>query len=126
MKIMAGLGYARGTSSPGFKVCRLVTSQLEFQLPTFFDIGATFIWAVTGAAMGVRRGYDFTGIFVMAFVSALGGGLLRDGIFLQQGPPIAVRGPTYLITVLVGAIAGSAIGVWAAGGRRPTRLWQAI
>ena len=83
-----------------------MTPQAQFQLPIFFDIGATFIWAVTGAAMGVRRGYDYTGIFVMAFVSALGGGLLRDGIFLQHGPPVAVRGPMYLITVLVGAMAG--------------------
>jgi uncharacterized membrane protein YeiH len=91
----------------------------------FFDVGATFIWAITGAAMGVRRGYDYTGIFVMAFVSALGGGLLRDGIFLQHGPPVAVRGPMYLITVLVGAAAGGSIGVWA-GGRRPSLLWRTL
>jgi uncharacterized membrane protein YeiH len=103
----------------------MLTPQLQFQLPVAFDVGATFIWAVTGAAMGVRRGYDYTGIFVMAFVSALGGGLLRDGIFLQQGPPVAVRGPMYLITVLLGAIAGGAIGVWA-GGRKPTRLWRTV
>src|SRR5580700_7891336 len=98
----------------------MLTPQLHFQLPVAFDVGATFIWAVTGAAMGVRRGYDYTGIFVMAFVSALGGGLLRDGIFLQHGPPVAVRGPTYLITVF-----GGAIGVWA-GGRKPTLLWRTL
>ncbi len=71
----------------------------QFQLPAFFDIGATFIWAITGAGLGVRKGYDVTGVFVMAFVSALGGGLLRDGIFLQHGPPEAVRQPAYLLTV---------------------------
>jgi uncharacterized membrane protein YeiH len=97
----------------------------QFALPIFFDVGATFIWAITGAAMGVRRGYDYTGIFVMAFVSALGGGLLRDGIFLQHGPPVAVRGPMYLVTVLLGAAAGGAIGVWA-GGRRPSLLWRTL
>jgi uncharacterized membrane protein YeiH len=102
-----------------------LTPPPEFALPIFFDVGATFIWAVTGAAMGVRRGYDYTGIFVMAFVSALGGGLLRDGIFLQHGPPVAVRGPMYLITVLVGAMAGGAIVVWA-GGRRPSPLWRTL
>jgi uncharacterized membrane protein YeiH len=102
-----------------------VTPSAQFQLPIFFDVGATFIWAITGAAMGVRRGYDYTGIFVMAFVSALGGGLLRDGIFLQHGPPVAVRGPMYLVTVLVGAVAGGAIGVWA-GGRKPTLLWRTL
>ncbi len=102
-----------------------MTPSPEFALPIFFDVGATFIWAITGAAMGVRRGYDYTGIFVMAFVSALGGGLLRDGIFLQHGPPVAVRGPMYLITVLLGAVAGGVIGVWA-GGRRPTLLWRTL
>lgn len=91
----------------------------------FFDVGATFIWAVTGAALGVRSGYDYTGIFVMAFVSALGGGLLRDGIFLQQGPPVAVRVPSYLIIVLIGAAVGAAIGVWA-GGRKPSALWRTV
>lgn len=96
-----------------------------FQLPLFFDVGATFIWAMTGASLGVRRGYDYTGVFVMAFVSALGGGLLRDGLFLQQGPAIAVRGPLYLVDVVIGAIVGGAIAV-AAGGRKPAKLWQSI
>ncbi|MGA8797666.1 MAG: hypothetical protein WB526_11465 [Candidatus Cybelea sp.] len=31
-----------------------MTPQAQFQLPIFFDIGATLIWAVTGAAVGVR------------------------------------------------------------------------
>ncbi len=96
-----------------------------FALPLFFDYGATFIWAVTGAGLGVRKGYDFAGIFMMAFVSALGGGLLRDGIFLQQGPPVAVHGPYYLVTVVLGAIVGATAAV-AAGGRKPNRFFQAF
>ena len=42
----------------------------EFELSPFFDLGATFVWAVSGAGLGVRYGYDYTGIFVMALVSA--------------------------------------------------------
>ncbi len=97
----------------------------QFQLPLFFEYAATFIWAVTGAGMAVRRGYDYMGIFTMAFVSALGGGLLRDGIFLQQGPPVAVRTPIYIVIVLVGAIAGTIAAV-AAGGKKPSRTWRAF
>lgn len=100
-------------------------SSHQFQLPLFFDIGATFIWAMTGAGLGVRKGYDVTGVFVMAFVSALGGGLLRDGIFLQHGPPEAVREPAYLLTVAIGAIVGGAIAV-RAGGRRPSARFTAV
>jgi uncharacterized membrane protein YeiH len=95
-----------------------------FELPGFFNVGATFIWAMTGSAMGARRGYDITGMFVMAFVSALGGGLLRDGIFLQDGPPLAVRTPLYLVIVVAGALAGGAIVVAIRGRRTP--LEQAI
>jgi len=97
----------------------------QFQLPLFFEYGATLIWAITGAGMAVRRGYDYTGIFVMAFVSALGGGLLRDGLFLQQGPAIAVRTPIYLEIVVAGAIAGAILAV-ASGGRKPTKLWRSF
>ena len=75
-----------------------------FLLPSFFDYGATFLWAVTGALMGARRGYDFIGIFILAMVSSTGGGLLRDGVFLQDGPPVLVRSPVYLVIVLGGAV----------------------
>ncbi|HEY1429801.1 MAG TPA: TRIC cation channel family protein [Candidatus Tumulicola sp.] len=97
----------------------------QVQLPGFFDIGATFIWAITGAGLGVRKGYDVTGVFVMAFVSALGGGLLRDGIFLQHGPPAAVKDPAYLLTVVVGAIVGAFLAV-RAGGRKPSARFSAM
>jgi uncharacterized membrane protein YeiH len=106
------------------RVRAAVTVQ-QFQLPGFFDVGATFIWAITGAGMGVRKGYDITGVFVMAFVSALGGGLLRDGIFLQHGPPAAVRQPVYLVVVVFGAIVGAALAV-RAGGRKPSARFTAV
>jgi uncharacterized membrane protein YeiH len=96
----------------------------EFELSPLFDLGATFFWAVSGAGLGVRYGYDYTGIFVMAFVSALGGGLLRDGIFLQH-VPVAIQNPNYLIVVVCGAIAGT-VGSVAAGGRKPSPRYQAV
>ena len=95
-----------------------------FELSPLFDLGATFVWAVTGAGLGVRFGYDYTGIFTMAFVSALGGGLLRDGLFLQH-VPVAIQNPRYLIVVLCGAIVG-AIATVAAGGRKPSRSYQGV
>jgi uncharacterized membrane protein YeiH len=96
----------------------------EFELSPLFDLGATFFWAVSGAGLGVRYGYDYTGIFVMAFVSAVGGGLLRDGIFLQH-VPVALQSPSYLIVVVCGAVAGT-IGSVAAGGRQPAPAYQTL
>jgi uncharacterized membrane protein YeiH len=73
-------------------------------LPSVFDFLATFIWAVTGALIAARRGYDILGIFIVALVSATGGGLLRDGLFLQNGPPVLVRDSTYLMLIGGGTI----------------------
>lgn len=75
-----------------------------FLLPPFFDYGATFLWAVSGALLAARRGYDVIGMGVLALVSSTGGGLLRDGIFLQDGPPLLVRSPWYLALVVVATL----------------------
>ena len=70
----------------------------------YFDVGATFIWASSGAVLAARRGYDLTGIFAIALVSACGGGLLRDGLFLQAGPPVLVRTPIYVTVTLLASL----------------------
>jgi uncharacterized membrane protein YeiH len=81
-----------------------------FELPVIFDLGAVFFFALTGALAAIRRGYDLVGMFIMAFVTGVGGALIRDGLFIQQGPPaIAVDG-RYLAAVLLACIAGMAIG----------------
>lgn len=75
-----------------------------FLLPPFFDYAATFLWGVSGALVGARRGYDVVGISILALVSATGGGLLRDGLFLHDGPPVLVRTPVYLALVVAATI----------------------
>src|SRR6185503_12155920 len=83
----------------------------QFQLPVILDLAATFLFGVTGALAAVQRGYDYVGVFGLTFASALGGGLIRDGIFLQNGPPFVVvsqRG--YLPTVLVASVVGARLG----------------
>ena len=47
----------------------------EFHLPVAFDLTATFLFAITGTLAGMRRHYDIIGVFVLAFVTAIGGGL---------------------------------------------------
>jgi uncharacterized membrane protein YeiH len=70
----------------------------------YFDLGATFLWATSGAVLAARRGYDLTGIFAIALVSSCGGGLLRDALFLQAGPPMLVRTPSYVIVTLLASL----------------------
>ena len=73
--------------------------QEQFHLPIIFDLGATFIFGITGALAALQRGYDFIGLFALAFESGVGGGLLRDGLFIQQGPPAVTMDPRYLVAI---------------------------
>ena len=72
-----------------------------FQVPVAFDYVATFTWAVSGAIVAIRRRLDITGVFVVALLTALGGGMLRDGVFLNR-TPVALINEMYL-TLVFGA-----------------------
>jgi uncharacterized membrane protein YeiH len=63
-------------------------------------------------------GYDVIGVFILALVSATGGGLLRDGLFLQDGIPMLLRSPVYLTIV---AIATASVMVF--GKKVPSLPW---
>lgn len=74
-----------------------------------FDLLGVFVGALTGALVARRLRYDITGLWGIALVSGLGGGIIRD-ICLQNGPPLALVEPTYLPTVLVATVAGAFFG----------------
>jgi uncharacterized membrane protein YeiH len=76
----------------------------SLELPISIDLGATVLFSITGAMVGIRRHYDAIGVFVLALACGLGGGLLRDGLFIQSGPPVAMRDASYMIAVLVGCV----------------------
>jgi len=79
-----------------------------FHLPLALDLAATLVFAITGAVVAREKRFDVIGVAVLALVAGLGGALLRDGLFLQSGPPAVIRDGRYLAAVL----AGGAAGVW--------------
>jgi uncharacterized membrane protein YeiH len=81
-----------------------------FELPMIFDLGAVFFFALTGALAAIRRGYDIVGLFIMAFVTGVGGALIRDGLFIAQGPPAVVADGRYLVVIVLASLAGMLIG----------------
>lgn len=83
-------------------------SGTAFLLPIEFDLAATFLMAMTGVWVASRRGYDAVGAFTMAFVSGVGGGLLRDSIFLAQ-TPVIMQDPRYLAAVLAAVLIGGVL-----------------
>jgi uncharacterized membrane protein YeiH len=74
-----------------------------FQVPVLFDLFATFLWALSGAIVGMHKRFDMAGVVVIALLAATGGSTLRDGLFLNRLPPV-VTNVWYLPLVLLAAI----------------------
>ncbi len=59
-----------------------------FVLPVAYDLVAVFLFALTGALIAVKRGYDPVGVIIIAIISGAGGGILRDAVFLNIQPAL--------------------------------------
>jgi len=70
-------------------------NDIMFEVPPAFGYLATVAWASSGALVGIRKHFDIVGVFVIALVSALGSGLVRDAVFLQR-TPVMLTDPVYL------------------------------
>ncbi len=75
----------------------------NFEVPLYLEWVATFSWALSGALVGVKREFDEVGVFVIAIVSSFGGGIIRDGLFLQR-PPVVGTNQSYLIIIAVAVL----------------------
>jgi uncharacterized membrane protein YeiH len=72
------------------------------ELLRWLDLAGVFANAVLGGAIARRYRFDPIGFAVLATVSGLGGGMIRD-VLLQHGTPIALTDNAYLLTALAGA-----------------------
>ena len=72
------------------------------------DIFGIFVDAITGALTGIKLRYDIMGIWFLALVTGLGGGIIRDTM-IQDGPPLALTNPFYLPTVMA---ATTVVALW--------------
>ena len=67
------------------------------------DLAATLLFAIEGAAAGVAAQFDVFGVIVCGFVTAVGGGIIRD-LLLGDHPPAALRDVRYLVLALGGGV----------------------
>jgi len=65
------------------------------------DIVGTFVFAMSGATVGVRHKLDLFGVLVLSFVAATFGGITRD-VIIGAIPPAAINDWRYL-TVSIAA-----------------------
>ncbi|MER6612824.1 trimeric intracellular cation channel family protein [Streptomyces xantholiticus] len=64
------------------------------------ELVGIFVFAISGALLAVRKNFDVFGMAVLAEVTALGGGLLRD-LIIGAVPPAAFTDLGYFVTPLV-------------------------
>ncbi len=64
------------------------------------DLVGIFVFAVTGALVAVRKGLDVFGVLVLAGMTGLGGGFLRD-VLIDATPPAALEDWRYLVVPVV-------------------------
>ena len=67
-----------------------------------FDYIGTFVFAVTGASIAAKSNFDFFGMLFLAFITAVGGGTVRDLIISQ--PVFWSVSPQYLYLILAATI----------------------
>lgn len=79
------------------------------------------VFAISGALAAGRKQMDLLGVAVIATVTAIGGGTLRD-VLLDRNPVFWIKDPTYLLVIL----AAAALTLLYARFRRPPRTWLLI
>lgn len=70
----------------------------------FADLFGIFVFAVSGALMAGRKSMDLFGVLVIALITALGGGTLRD-LILDRHPVVWIRDDSYILVASLGALA---------------------
>src|SRR6516162_7662063 len=71
---------------------------------TVFDLGGTFVFALSGATAGVKHRLDLFGVLVIAFAAGNSGGIARD-VMIGATPPAAISDWRYIaVSMLAGLI----------------------
>jgi len=69
-------------------------------LEQVLNLIGTFVFAVSGALLAVRKNYDIVGMAVLAVITAIGGGVIRD-LVIGAVPPVAFTDAIYLLLPLL-------------------------
>ena len=88
------------------------------------DLGATFVFAISGATQGVRHRLDLFGVLVVAWAAAVAGGLARD-LLIGVVPPAAIADWRYLAAAALAGLIAFFASEPIAKMRRPVQLFDA-
>lgn len=65
------------------------------------DIAGTFAFAISGALVAIKKDFDIFGVIIIAFVTAVGGGMMRD-VLINAHPINWINDINYIWTILTG------------------------
>jgi uncharacterized membrane protein YeiH len=105
---------------------RAYLQQEQIRFPASIDLIAIVLFSTSGVLAAMRRGYDFIGVFILALVTGAGGGLIRDGIFLQNGPPAITKNWEYLPLVILACFLGWVVNHWIVRFHRVIAILDAV
>lgn len=70
---------------------------------TLLDWIGTFVFALSGGLLGVKKNFDLFGVLFLSFVVAVFGGMIRD-VLIGATPPVAITDISYFTIAMIGGI----------------------
>jgi uncharacterized membrane protein YeiH len=86
----------------------VLVDRLIRDLVLVLDLAGTFVFAISGAMLGVRRELDVFGVLVLSVAAAVSGGIMRD-LVIGATPPAAIDDWRYFAVAIA---AGFIIFYW--------------
>ncbi len=84
---------------------------MRYNFFEIIDILGSLSFAISGASSAMRKQLDIFGIIIIAFVTSIGGGTLRD-ILIGKVPVAWLQDSKTIIVILIGTIATIIFGTW--------------
>ena len=96
-------GSVDASANVSVSAARAGASPIHKWLLTTVDLTGTFVLSVHGASVAAASGLDLLGVVVIAMISAMGGGIVRD-MLVGEVPPEALRHWPLVSVALGGAV----------------------
>ncbi|WP_425956954.1 trimeric intracellular cation channel family protein [Xylanimonas sp. McL0601] len=75
----------------------------DLHVDTALELAGVFFAALSGGLAGVRKSFDVFGVLVLAWVTGLGGGVVRD-LLIGATPPVGIANWRFVTTALAAGV----------------------
>ena len=122
-KRAAALYHEDDPHSPTFRIAMHLLDALNQSLPEVFraiDLMGVLLNGILGGKVARERNFDAVGFCILAIMTALAGGMVRDMLLsTRTGAPVAITDPYYLWFAILGALIAMAF-------HMNSRMWSIL